>query len=180
MTIKINGRTPEEIKKGLECHNCGKCVYNQSGDFYCEQVDVDALAYIQQLEDLFRDLTKKVEQLERERDAAVAETESLKAEIDAINEDYLSGIHTVREDVQPKWISVEERLPGDPLDGVGDVVELLIDKGDAKEVLPGYYDHDEKDWVIYFGDILGEYRRKAFSWWRVIKWRPFPEPPKEG
>lgn len=83
------------------------------------------------------------------------------------------------EAAQPKWISVEERLPGDPLDGVGEVVELLIDKGSAKEVLPGYYDHNEKDWVIYFGDILGDYLRKTFSWWRVIKWRPFPEPPKE-
>ena len=83
------------------------------------------------------------------------------------------------EAAQPKWISVEERLPGDPLDGVGEVVELLIDKGSAKEVLPGYYDHNEKDWVIYFGDTLGGHRRKYFSWWHVIKWRPLPEPPKE-
>ena len=97
---------------------------------------------------------------------------------DTLEVDALKYIHQL-EFAQPKWISVEERLPGDPLDGVGDVVELLIDKGDAKEVLPGYYDHDEKDWVIYFGDILGDYRRKAFSWWRVIKWRPFPEPSKE-
>ena len=82
-------------------------------------------------------------------------------------------------DAMPKWISVEERLPGDPLDGVGDVVELLIDKGDVKEVLPGYYDHDEKDWVIYFGDPSGLYRSKYFSWWRVIKWRSLPEPPEE-
>lgn len=81
---------------------------------------------------------------------------------------------------QPKWISVEEKLPGDPLDGVGDVVELLIDKGDVKEVLPGYYDHDEKDWIIYFGDPSGMYLSKCFSWWRVIKWRSLPEPPKEG
>ena len=83
------------------------------------------------------------------------------------------------EAAQPKWISVEERLPGDPLDGVGEVVELLIDKGEAKEVLPGYYDHNEKDWVIYFGDFSGGYLRKCFSWWRVIKWRSMSEPPKE-
>ena len=108
--------------------------------------------------------------------------------IEALEEDVGSKIAEIArlenriqqlESAQPKWISVEERLPGDPLDGVGDVVELLIDKGDVKEVLPGYYDHDEKDWVIYLGDILGDYRRKTFSWWRVIKWRPFPEPPKE-
>lgn len=132
---KINGRTLEEIKKGLECcinpdiRACRECPYDNVG---CITKNADTLALIQQLE------------------AA-----------------------------QPKWISVEERLPGDPLDGVGDVVELLIDKGDVKEVLPGYYDHEEKDWVIYIGDISGLYLRKYFSWWSVIKWREMPEPPKE-
>jgi hypothetical protein len=93
--------------------------------------------------------------------------------------DFYLGYKTGYEAAQPKWISAEERLPGDPLDGVGDVVELLIDKGDVKEVLPGYYDHDEKDWIIYFGDPSGLYLSKYFSWWRVIKWRSLPEPPKE-
>ena len=99
------------------------------------------------------------------------------------NHEYLSGLaegyRVGIKDAQPKWISVEERMPGDPLDGVGDVAELLIDKGDVKEVLPGYYDHEEKDWVIFFGDISGVYLRKHFQWWRVIKWREMPEPPKE-
>lgn len=93
----------------------------------------------------------------------------------AFNDGYQAGY----EAAQPKWISVEERLPGDPLDGVGEVVELLVNKGSAKEVLPGYYDHNEKDWVIYFGDISGGHRRKYFSWWHVIKWRPLPEAQKE-
>ena len=136
MDNTINGRTPEEIKKGLECCNMHQCPLLECpyfNDELCgESLNTDALALIQHLES-----------------------------------------------AQPKWISVEERLPGDPLDGVGDVVELLIDKGDVKEVLPGYYDHEEKDWVIYIGDISGLYLRKYFSWWSVIKWREMPEPPEE-
>ncbi|MBQ8508068.1 MAG: DUF551 domain-containing protein [Clostridia bacterium] len=115
-------KTPEEIKRGLlQCSededgcNCEGCPYDM-GEFTCKCIPVsqkDALTLIQQLENHIGELTEMVQQLERERDAAVAETESLKTEIDAINEDYLSGIHTVREDAQPKWISVEERLPDD-------------------------------------------------------------------
>ena len=63
----INGRTPEEIRKGLECcsthdYLCGKgCPYKAVCHDYVHHNDVirDALAYIQQLE--------------RERDAAVAD-----------------------------------------------------------------------------------------------------------
>lgn len=61
MDNTINGRTPEEIKKGLEScnmHQCPllKCPY--FNDEYCgETLNADALAYIQQLE--------------RERDAAI-------------------------------------------------------------------------------------------------------------
>ena len=62
MTDTINGRTPEEIKKGLEscsvdglsCSNCSYCV---SCDADIHALERDALAYIQRLE--------------RERDAAV-------------------------------------------------------------------------------------------------------------
>lgn len=62
MTDKINGRTPEEIKKGLECckpvwvdnhwKTCDtKCPYIEDVDGFCrEQLIVEALAYIQQLE----------------------------------------------------------------------------------------------------------------------------------
>jgi len=66
MDNTINGRTPEEIKKGLECCSkdedgccCENCLYNL-GELSFECIPMtqrDALAYIQQLE--------------RERDAAV-------------------------------------------------------------------------------------------------------------
>lgn len=68
MTTTINGRTPKEIKMGLEhCSKtglatCEGCPYNNAG-CYEEQHHIDALAYIQQLE--------------RERDAAVEAVEKL-------------------------------------------------------------------------------------------------------
>ncbi|MBQ5832593.1 MAG: hypothetical protein IIW43_03855 [Selenomonadales bacterium] len=79
----------------------------------------------------------------------------------------------------PKWIDVSDDLPGDPLDGSGEVVELLIEK-DAytREVLPGYYDHYERDWVIYCGELEGVRRKVYFPWWNVIKWRRMPESPE--
>lgn len=83
MTTTINGRTPEEIKKGLECCSvvaCGSCPY----EYYCNlengyvKISNDALAYIQQLENNIGELTEKVSQFET---------------------------------AHPKWISVEDRLP---------------------------------------------------------------------
>ena len=73
MIDEINGRTPEEIRKGLECckpvwvdnhwKTCDvKCPYIENvGEFCRTQLVADALAYIQQLE--------------RERDAAVDDIE---------------------------------------------------------------------------------------------------------
>lgn len=80
-------KTPDEIKKGLECCllSCsGKCPYSDQLDC-SDKMSKDALALIQQLEaqnaeqaerirvleDHFREVTKKVEQLQAERDAAV-------------------------------------------------------------------------------------------------------------
>lgn len=84
MTTTINGRTPDEIKKGLkacgsdECHgHHADCPY--ADDFFCTMhVCGDARAYIQQLENHIGELTENVAQLEAAR---------------------------------PKWISVEDRLP---------------------------------------------------------------------
>lgn len=69
----INGKTPEEIKKGLEYHyvtrRCAECPYTADTEFKktCFQLlSADALAYIQQLE-------SRLVQAECERDAAVAD-----------------------------------------------------------------------------------------------------------
>ena len=67
-------KTPDEVKKGLEtcstkdakCQDCPyydeKCTYG---------ITSDSLAYIQQIEAQNAELFEKIEQLERERDAAV-------------------------------------------------------------------------------------------------------------
>lgn len=78
-------KTYEEIKKALECcsdadgfdGDCVRCPYK--GELWCgDKIKIDALAYIQQLENHIGELTEMVAQLEA---------------------------------AQPKWISVEERLP---------------------------------------------------------------------
>ena len=71
MDNKINGRTPEEIKNGLECCSysldyCDKCPYN---GMPCNDLELN------------RDALALVQQLERERDAAV---EQLK-EVDRVD-----------------------------------------------------------------------------------------------
>ena len=86
---KINGRTPEEIKKGLECcdvkHSCFECPYRSDDMNCCEQLAIDTLALIQQLirerdearNDLDTinyantELHSAYEAMKRERDAAV-------------------------------------------------------------------------------------------------------------
>ena len=58
-------KTSEEIKHTLrycwckdEKHQCIKCPYNKENDSCDKALDADALAYIQQLEDHIRNLTK--------------------------------------------------------------------------------------------------------------------------
>lgn len=89
MTTKINGRTPEEIKNGLEyCKSgsCDGCLYYEScysaNEMVCEKLNSDALAYIQQLEEkvaLYDEAVADAEQLQRERDAAVKDLQSVVA-----------------------------------------------------------------------------------------------------
>lgn len=84
-------KSPEEIKKGLECcsktDKCPECPY--IGEDYCAmKKDVDALAYIQRLEandsqvkkalqdngfDSLEELLQAYSQVKAERDAAVSE-----------------------------------------------------------------------------------------------------------
>ena len=90
MAITINDRTPEEIKLGLKTcakgvGHCKECPYGFNGNGACAKslhsLDLDALAYIQLLEDgidrvykqvdALRGLPEKIRQLKRERDAAV-------------------------------------------------------------------------------------------------------------
>lgn len=72
-------RTPDEIKKGLEeeipvhYHIDGEPRLTPRLLMDMQWLHKDALALIRQLEDHLREATKKVKQLEAERDAAVAD-----------------------------------------------------------------------------------------------------------
>lgn len=92
---KINGRTPEEIKRGLEyCirgGNCGACSYDIGCAACIVYLEADALVYIQQLEAELAEARKDIDMLgeqaialdsaydamKRERDAAVKDLETM-------------------------------------------------------------------------------------------------------
>ena len=69
-------KTPDEIKKGLECFgghcdmNCDGCEFD-TGYTARSQVMRDALVYIRQLEGQNAEQAARLEQVTRERDAAV-------------------------------------------------------------------------------------------------------------
>lgn len=90
MSDKINGRTPDEIKKGLgHCRNdapCLKCTYRDRRDtkYTCEaDLLSDALALIRQLESRIDTLTAKAVLF----DEAVAAGGKMKSERDAAVKD---------------------------------------------------------------------------------------------
>lgn len=73
-------KTPEEIKKGLDCcgkTNCDGCPYDFDCETPYEACARDALAYVQQLE-------SQLTQAERERDAAVAEWKRTKMDSESM------------------------------------------------------------------------------------------------
>ena len=88
MADTINGRTPEEIKRGLDIcignsdlseDYCEKCPYIP--DASCrDTLEIDALAYIRQLEHSWDELFETAKQLERERDAAVEQLKEVDKE----------------------------------------------------------------------------------------------------
>lgn len=69
-------KTPDEIKKGLECYAKKEFCAGRSCAYYnalcdCDSLLSDAFSYIQQLEAQNAELLEKIKQLERERDAAI-------------------------------------------------------------------------------------------------------------
>ena len=87
--------------------------------------------------------------------------------VDALLKDALAYIKQL-EAVQPKWISVEERLPDDRGNFI---TKIHCDNGDWIEV--NTFDHTEKEW---WHDAVD---RTVEATEFVTHWMPIPEPPKE-
>ena len=85
--------------------------------------------------------------------------------VDALLKDALAYIQQL-EAAQPKWISVEERLPDDRGNFI---TKIHCDKGDWIEV--NTFDYMEKEW---WHDTVNCTVTKF-----VTHWMPLPEPPKE-
>ena len=124
-------KTPEDIKKWLECCTHGTC---NGCPYFGDECDsdrevIDTLEYIQQLERKIGELTEKVAQLEA---------------------------------AQPKWISVEERLPEND-----DNYLVFTSDRNAAEI------------ATYYGD--GEWLTHDFTNLTplVTHWMPIPQMPKE-
>ena len=141
-------KTPDEIKKGMECctHGaCNSCPYVEDG-CASNREKIDALEYIQQLEHQIGELTEKVAQLEA---------------------------------AQPKWISVEERLP-EP-----NTTVLLIAHGwESQLVYIGKLEkvESEKSWLTGLVSKASEWTVYGFSYLHepiVTHWMPIPQMPKE-
>ena len=87
--------------------------------------------------------------------------------VDALLKDALAYIKQL-EAVQPKWISVEERLPDDRGNFI---TKIHCDNGDWIEM--NTFDYMEKEW---WHDAVDR-TVKATEF--VTHWMPIPEPPKE-
>lgn len=157
-------RTPEEIKKGLECcakdapYPCNGCPYERTfeEEWSCK-LHSDTLAYTQQLEAM----AKPNEQIRWERDTAIEQLKELGV-----------GFGEMVEVQVQKWISVDERLPE-----VSDVV-LVVANGKPRENIT-------LDNALLIASFWGEegWIADGFEGWDALKvthWMPLPEPPKEG
>lgn len=131
-------KTPDEIKKAFECcmQMHGCKECSYSGERCTVELSKDALSYIQQLEE------------------------------DRKERDILADAYQQLEAAQPKWISVEERLPEVDM-GVMCVAQTAW----GPEVTEGYFwKHSQMISPIDEGCAVD----------KVTHWMPLPEPPKGG
>ena len=150
-------KTPEDIKKGLECcsdsegfdGDCIKCPYK--GEQWCgDKSKIDALSYIQQLENQIGELTEMVAQLEA---------------------------------AQPKWISVEEQPPELPCicyDGENLPHEVMQIYTLSSLKLTRYFSYDPFELLeMIQQECDSDETIDIGSMTHILFWMPLPEQPKE-
>lgn len=161
MNNTINGRTPEEIKKGLEMPCADEIMCKRCRERYNCYLEADALAYIQQLEREREELVKNKlfsegTSLDLREVVKVCEGELLVAAINMISD---------MQAAQPKWISVEEMLP----QAFYSVLVYIPEEAPMPTVHEGYMT-DNGRWIstVYVREFE-----------KVTHWMPLPEPPQE-
>ena len=123
-------KTPDEIKKWLECCThvtCNGCPYDEDGCATSQQI-IDALEYIQQLEHHIGELTEKVAQLEAAQPKWISVDER-PPELPCICYD---GLNPPRELDAMYRLSVEERELYYSYD-VFNLMDILSDETDISE-----------------------------------------------
>ena len=159
-------KKPNKIKKGLEC-----CAKSEGCPQDCPYYDVpscgstlklDALAYIQQLEQINADFAERTARLE----AQVAKVAKVAKDINV-----------------PAWISVNERFPEDDVD----VLVYAIGNNEHSIIAMTSYTHSMYGYNIEGWHAPWQY---FFHEYKITHWMPLPnteginndmpEPPKEG
>ena len=196
-------KTPEEIKKGLECcnstANCeSECPYHVTlkGSFGCDESGCDdsllpdALAYIKLLEDgieqweyvaaspgAVEDMARENAQMQAEIDRQREKIRVLELSLQAVNDGNaaLQRENLMLESRLPRWISVKDRLP----ERHGQMCVCLYNQhGADKSILFPYV----FTWHAYGdnGYVNGpHFSDEGLDGLKVWYWMPLPEPPKE-
>lgn len=148
-------KTPDEIKKGLEyCSMRDGCL--ESCVEVCPYFELDgSCVYVKSA-----DALAYIQQLENQIGELTEMVEQL-------------------EEAQPKWISVEERLPEPHTD-----VLLIAHGWEPQLVYIGKLEkvESEKSWLTGLVSKASEWTVYGFSYLKkpiVTHWMPLPEPPKE-
>ena len=155
-------KTPDEIKKGLEiavngCMTCECCITDCPYDLECHPMNEDT--NVDMPKQMSADALAYIQQLENHIGELTEKVEQLEA-------------------TQPKWISVEERLP-EP-----NTIVLLIAHGwEPQLVYIGKLEkvESEKSWLTGLVSKASEWTVYGFSYLRepiVTHWMPLPELPK--
>ena len=145
-------KTPDKIKHGLEivvndCLTCDCCYTDCPYNMECHPMNEDT--NVDMPKQMAEDALAYIQQLENQ----IGELTEKVAQFEA---------------AQPKWISVEERLPDDRGNFI---TKIHCDNGDWIEV--NTFDYMEKEW---WHDAVN-CTAKATDF--VTHWMPLPEPPKE-